>query len=36
MFGWIYGVTTGQAVDPLVVQTIRPWIAGLSGVFAAM
>jgi hypothetical protein len=31
-----YGVTTGQAVAPLVVQTMRPWIAGLIGVLAAM
>ena len=29
-----YGVTTGQAVAPLVVQVIRPWIDGLSGEFA--
>ena len=31
-----YGVTTGQAVAPLVVQTMRPWIAGLTGVVAAI
>ena len=31
-----YGVTTGQAVAPLVVHTMRPWIAGETGVFAAM
>lgn len=29
-----YGVTTGQGVAPLVVQTIRPWMAGLTGVLA--
>ena len=29
------GVTTGQAVAPLVVHTIRPWIAGLIGELAA-
>ena len=33
----VYGaVTTGQAVAPVVVQTMRPWIAGASGVFAVM
>ncbi len=31
-----YGVTTGQAVAPLVVHTIRPWMAGLTGEFASM
>jgi len=31
-----YGVTTGQAVAPLVVQTMRPWIAGLIGVLIVM
>ena len=32
-----YGaVTTGQGVAPVVVHTIRPWIAGLSGVFAVI
>lgn len=31
-----YGVTTGQAGTPAVVQTIRPWIAALIGVLAAM
>lgn len=25
----LYGVTTGQAGTPPVVQTMRPWIAGL-------
>ena len=29
-----YGVTTGQAVGPLVVHTMRPWIAGGTGLFA--
>ena len=28
------GVTTGQAVAPVVVQVTRPWIAGLIGEFA--
>jgi hypothetical protein len=27
-------VITGQAVAPLVVQTMRPWIAGLIGELA--
>ena len=31
-----YGVTTGQAVAPLVVHTMRPWMAGLTGVLAAI
>src|SRR5262249_29172555 len=26
-----YGVTTGQAVAPLLVQVMRPWMAGLIG-----
>ena len=32
----LYGVTTGQAGAPPVVQTMRPWIAGPMGVAAAM
>jgi hypothetical protein len=31
-----HGTTTGQAVAPVVVQVIRPWIAGETGVLAAM
>lgn len=31
-----YGVTTGQAVAPLVVHVTRPWIAGDSGELAVM
>jgi hypothetical protein len=32
-----YGVViTGHAVAPLVVQTTRPWIIGLTGVLAVM
>lgn len=31
-----HGTTTGQAVAPLVVQVMRPTIAGLIGEFAAM
>jgi hypothetical protein len=31
-----YGIATGQTVAPLVVQTMRPWIAGLTGLFAVM
>jgi hypothetical protein len=31
-----YGITTGQAVAPLVVQLMRPWMAGLTGVVAVM
>jgi len=31
-----YGVTTGQAVAPLVVQVTRPWSAGESGELAVM
>jgi hypothetical protein len=30
-----YGVTTGQATVPVVVQAIRPWTLGLIGVVAA-
>jgi hypothetical protein len=29
-------VITGQAVAPLVVHTIRPWMRGLSGEFAVI
>src|SRR5215468_4628969 len=29
-----YGVPTGQAVAPLVVQVMRPWMVGLTGVLA--
>ena len=33
--GWLsYGVITGQGVAPLVVQVMRPWMAGLIGVLA--
>ncbi len=33
---WVYGVTTGQAGEPPVVQTTRPWIVGLTGEFAVI
>jgi hypothetical protein len=26
-----YGVTTGQTGEPPFVQTMRPWMAGLTG-----
>jgi len=32
----VYGITTGQAVAPLVVQTMRSWMAGLTGVLVVM
>ena len=31
-----YGTTTGQTAAPLVVQTMRPWMDGLMGEWAAM
>jgi hypothetical protein len=31
-----YGVTTGQAVAPLVVQMMRPWMNGLTVKLHAM